>query len=110
VDGRYWPMVSPIPGAGQHVGRPSTELPFLWKRGNDHVAQIATSMVDNANCHVSLYLRRRPSAARAPRQDRSAMEYANRGIRVNAVVPGNHQDADASRRPTSWAPCIRLSA
>jgi hypothetical protein len=29
----------------------------LWKCGNDHVAKIATSMVDNANCHVSLYLR-----------------------------------------------------
>jgi NAD(P)-dependent dehydrogenase (short-subunit alcohol dehydrogenase family) len=39
-----------------------------------------------------------------------AMDYANRGTRVNAVVPGNHQDADASRRPTSWAPCIRLAA
>ena len=30
-----------------------------------------------------------------------AMDYANR---VNPVVPGNHQDAEASRRPTSWAP------
>jgi hypothetical protein len=28
-----------------------------WKFGNDHVVKIATSMVDNANCHVSLYLR-----------------------------------------------------
>jgi NAD(P)-dependent dehydrogenase (short-subunit alcohol dehydrogenase family) len=39
-----------------------------------------------------------------------AMDYANHGTRVNAVVPGNHQDADASRRPTSSALCIRLAA
>jgi hypothetical protein len=61
-------------------------------------------------------LRRVPVLASLPKRGLStaarslAMDYANCSTRVNGVVPGDHEGADASRRPTSSTPCIRLAA
>jgi hypothetical protein len=40
------------------------------------------------------------------------MDYAQRGTRVNAVVPGNHQNADASPTPDqlgAMCPLVRMA-
>jgi NAD(P)-dependent dehydrogenase (short-subunit alcohol dehydrogenase family) len=70
----------------------------MEKQGSGHVVQITTSLVDHAMSDV-------PAALAAPTKGglnaatkSLAIEYAKRGIRVNAVAIGHHQDADASRR------------
>jgi NAD(P)-dependent dehydrogenase (short-subunit alcohol dehydrogenase family) len=60
----------------------------MEKRGGGHIVQITTSLADHANSHVpsvlaSLTKGRLDAATRS-----LAIEYAKRGIRVNAVAPG----------------------
>src|ERR1700722_6650073 len=93
-------------GVEQHLGWPLTELLFPWKRGNDHVVQFATSMVDNANSCTCVTDQARP----ARRSKIACCGSCQSRTRVNAVLPDKYQNADASRRPTSWAPRIGLAA
>src|SRR5258706_7723031 len=60
----------------------------MEKRGSGHIVQITTSLIDHANSHIpsvlaSLTKRGLDAATRS-----LAIEYAKRGIRVNAVAPG----------------------
>ena len=70
----------------------------MVKQGSGHVVQITTSLVDHANSAVPSVLASLTKGGLNAATKSLAIEYAKRGIRVNAVSPGHHQVADASRR------------
>ena len=60
----------------------------MEKRGGGHVIQITTSLVDHANSRVPSVLASLTKGGLNAATKSLAIEYANRGIRVNAVSPG----------------------
>src|SRR6516162_9721452 len=60
----------------------------MEKQGSGHVVQITTSLVDHANSHVPSVLTSLTKGGLSAATKSLAIEYAKRGIRVNAVAPG----------------------
>src|SRR5580704_2512448 len=60
----------------------------MEKRQNGHVVQITTSLVEHANSHVPSVLASLTKGGLSAATKSLAIEYAKRGIRVNAVAPG----------------------
>src|SRR5712672_2878394 len=60
----------------------------MEKRGDGHVVQITTSLVDHAIAGVPSVLASLTKGGLAAATKSLAIEYAKRGIRVNAVAPG----------------------
>ena len=60
----------------------------MEKRGSGHVVQITTSLVDHAIAGVPSVLASLTKGGLAAATKSLAIEYAKRGIRVNAVAPG----------------------
>jgi len=61
----------------------------MEKQGSGHVVQITTSLVDHAMAAVPSVLASLTKGGLAAATKSLAIEYAKRGIRVNAVAPGN---------------------
>jgi NAD(P)-dependent dehydrogenase (short-subunit alcohol dehydrogenase family) len=83
-------------------------LAEMLKRGSGHVVNITTTLVDYANSDVPSVLVSLTKGGIAAATRSLAIEYASRGIRVNAVSPGVIQtpvhapgsyEADARRHP-----------
>jgi NAD(P)-dependent dehydrogenase (short-subunit alcohol dehydrogenase family) len=60
----------------------------MEKHGSGHVVQISTSLVDQANSGVPSVLASLTKGGLNAATKSLAIEYAKRGIRVNAVAPG----------------------
>jgi len=60
----------------------------MEKRGSGHIVQITTSLIDHANSHVPSVLASLTKGGLGAATRSLAIEYAKRGIRVNAVAPG----------------------
>ena len=75
----------------------------MEKQGSGHVVQITTSLVDHAITAVPSVLASLTKGGLNAATKSLAIEYAKRGIRVNAVAPGVIKIADASRRDASAA-------
>ncbi|HEX4740388.1 MAG TPA: SDR family oxidoreductase [Caulobacteraceae bacterium] len=60
----------------------------MEKRQSGHVVQITTSLLDHANSNVPSVLASLTKGGLASATKSLAIEYASRGIRVNAVAPG----------------------
>jgi NAD(P)-dependent dehydrogenase (short-subunit alcohol dehydrogenase family) len=60
----------------------------MEKRGSGHVVQITTSMVDQAIEGVPALLASLTKGGLNAATKSLAIEYAKRGIRVNAIAPG----------------------
>jgi NAD(P)-dependent dehydrogenase (short-subunit alcohol dehydrogenase family) len=60
----------------------------MEKRGSGHVVQITTSLVDSADTRVPSVLASLTKGGLNAATKSLAIEYAKRGIRVNAVAPG----------------------
>jgi NAD(P)-dependent dehydrogenase (short-subunit alcohol dehydrogenase family) len=60
----------------------------MEKQGSGHIVQITTSLVDHANSHVPSVLASLTKGGLNAATKSLAIEYAKRGIRVNAVAPG----------------------
>lgn len=60
----------------------------MEKQGGGHVVQITTSLVDHANSNVPSVLASLTKGGLNAATKSLAIEYAKRGIRVNAVAPG----------------------
>ena len=83
----------------------------MEKQGGGHVVQITTTLVDHANSGVPSVLASLTKGGLNAATRSLAIEYAKRGIRVNAVAPGviktpmhPGEDACAARRPASGRP------
>jgi NAD(P)-dependent dehydrogenase (short-subunit alcohol dehydrogenase family) len=60
----------------------------MLKRGSGHIVQITTSLVDHANSSVPSALASLTKGGLNAVTKALAIEYASKGIRVNAVSPG----------------------
>ena len=60
----------------------------MEKQGSGHIVQISTSLVDHANSNVASVLASLSKGGLNAATRSLAIEYAKRGIRVNAVAPG----------------------
>ena len=60
----------------------------MLKRGSGHIVQITSSLVDLANSNVPSVLASLTKGGLNAATKSLAIEYASRGIRVNAVAPG----------------------
>jgi NAD(P)-dependent dehydrogenase (short-subunit alcohol dehydrogenase family) len=60
----------------------------MEKQGSGHIVQITTSLVDHANSSVPSVLASLTKGGLNAATKSLAIEYAKRGIRVNAVAPG----------------------
>jgi NAD(P)-dependent dehydrogenase (short-subunit alcohol dehydrogenase family) len=60
----------------------------MEKRKSGHIVQVTTSLVDHANSNVPSVLASLTKGGLAAATKSLAIEYAARGIRVNAVAPG----------------------
>ena len=60
----------------------------MEKQGDGHIVQITTSLADNANATVPAVLAALTKGGLNAATKSLAIEYAKRGIRVNAVSPG----------------------
>jgi NAD(P)-dependent dehydrogenase (short-subunit alcohol dehydrogenase family) len=60
----------------------------MEKQGSGHIVQITTSLVDHAIASVPSVLASLTKGGLAAATKSLAIEYAKRGIRVNAVAPG----------------------
>jgi NAD(P)-dependent dehydrogenase (short-subunit alcohol dehydrogenase family) len=60
----------------------------MEKRGSGHVVQITTSLIDHANSRVPSVLASLTKGGLSAATKSLSIEYAKRGIRVNAVAPG----------------------
>ena len=60
----------------------------MLKRGSGHIVQITTSLVDHANSSVPSVLASLTKGGLNAATKSLAIEYAKKGIRVNAVAPG----------------------
>jgi NAD(P)-dependent dehydrogenase (short-subunit alcohol dehydrogenase family) len=63
-------------------------VPEMLKQGSGHIVQITTSLVDHANSNVPSVLASLTKGGLSAATKSLAIEYAKRGIRVNAVAPG----------------------
>lgn len=60
----------------------------MLKQGSGHIVQISTSLVDQANSNVPSVLASLTKGGLSAATRSLAIEYAKKGIRVNAVAPG----------------------
>src|SRR5258708_11772614 len=60
----------------------------MERHGGGHIVQITTSLVDHANSRVPSVLASLTKGGLAAATKSLAIEYAKRGVRVNAVAPG----------------------
>ena len=60
----------------------------MLKQGSGHIVQITTSLVDHANSSVPSVLASLTKGGLNAATRSLAIEYAKKGIRVNAVAPG----------------------
>jgi NAD(P)-dependent dehydrogenase (short-subunit alcohol dehydrogenase family) len=60
----------------------------MVKQGRGHIVQITTSLVDHANSAVPSVLASLTKGGLNAATKSLAIEYARRGVRVNAVAPG----------------------
>ena len=63
-------------------------IPEMEKRGSGHIEQITTSLINHANSDVPSVLASLTKGGLDAATRSLAIEYAKRGIRVNAVAPG----------------------
>ena len=63
-------------------------IPQMLKQGGGHIVQITTTLVDHADARVPSVLASLTKGGLAAATRSLAIEYATRGIRVNAVSPG----------------------
>jgi NAD(P)-dependent dehydrogenase (short-subunit alcohol dehydrogenase family) len=63
-------------------------IPHMLSLGGGHIVNITTSLVDHANSNVPSVLASLTKGGVQSATKSLAIEYANRGIRVNAVSPG----------------------
>lgn len=63
-------------------------IEVMLKQGSGHVVQITTTLVEYANSNVPAVLASITKGGLAAATRGLAIEYASRGIRVNAVAPG----------------------
>jgi NAD(P)-dependent dehydrogenase (short-subunit alcohol dehydrogenase family) len=61
----------------------------MEKQGSGHIVQITTSLVDHARSDIPSVLASLTKGGLAAATKSLAIEYAKRGIRVNAVAPGH---------------------
>jgi NAD(P)-dependent dehydrogenase (short-subunit alcohol dehydrogenase family) len=110
--GRFGRIDTLVNNAGLYVSKPFTDYTaedyalmvgvnltgFFWltqravaemlKRGSGHVVNITTTLVDNASSSTPTVLTALTKGGLAAATRSLAIEYASRGIRVNAVSPG----------------------
>ena len=60
----------------------------MLKQGSGHIVQITTSLIDHANSSVPSVLASLTKGGLSAATKSLAIEYAKKGIRVNAVAPG----------------------
>src|SRR5246500_4844948 len=60
----------------------------MEKQGSGHAVQVSTSLVDHANSNVPSVLASLTKGGLSAATKSLAIEYAKKGIRVNAVAPG----------------------
>ena len=60
----------------------------MLKQGSGHIVQITTSLIDHANSNVPSVLASITKGGLNAATKSLAIEYAKRGVRVNAVAPG----------------------
>ncbi|MGY5052609.1 SDR family NAD(P)-dependent oxidoreductase [Streptomyces sp. 900105755] len=63
-------------------------VPYLLAQGGGHIVSVTTSLVDSADARVPSVLASLTKGGLQSATKSLAMEYATRGIRVNAVSPG----------------------
>jgi NAD(P)-dependent dehydrogenase (short-subunit alcohol dehydrogenase family) len=63
-------------------------VPHLLTQGGGHIVSVTTSLVDNADARVPSVLASLTKGGLQSATKSLAIEYATRGIRVNAVAPG----------------------
>lgn len=63
-------------------------VPHLLTQGGGHIVNVTTSLVDNADANVPSVLASLTKGGLQSATKSLAVEYATRGIRVNAVSPG----------------------
>jgi NAD(P)-dependent dehydrogenase (short-subunit alcohol dehydrogenase family) len=68
-------------------------VPHLLNQGGGHIVQITTSLVDQANHNLPVSVAMLTKGGLQSATKALAIEYAGRGIRVNAVAPGIHKTA-----------------
>jgi NAD(P)-dependent dehydrogenase (short-subunit alcohol dehydrogenase family) len=68
-------------------------IPHMLSQGGGHLVQITTSLVDHANANVPSAAAMLTKGGLQAATKSLAIEYAGRGIRVNAVAPGIHKTA-----------------
>jgi NAD(P)-dependent dehydrogenase (short-subunit alcohol dehydrogenase family) len=68
-------------------------IPHMLAQGGGHIVQITTSLVDQANHNLPVAAAMLTKGGLQSATKSLAIEYASRGIRVNAVAPGIHKTA-----------------
>ncbi|WP_433516573.1 SDR family NAD(P)-dependent oxidoreductase [Nonomuraea sp. CA-143628] len=63
-------------------------IPYMLAQGGGHIVNITTSLVDNADANVPSVLASLTKGGLQSATKSLAIEYATRGVRVNAVSPG----------------------
>jgi NAD(P)-dependent dehydrogenase (short-subunit alcohol dehydrogenase family) len=82
----------------------------MLAQGGGHVVSITTSLVDNADARVPSALASLTKGALQSATKSLAIEYATRGVRVNAVSPGTIKTPMHPGRPTRRSPVCTRSA
>jgi NAD(P)-dependent dehydrogenase (short-subunit alcohol dehydrogenase family) len=72
----------------------------MENRNSGHIVQVATSLVDHANSKVPSVLASLTKGGLEAATKSLAIEYAKRGIRVNAVAPASSNRRCILRKPT----------
>lgn len=86
TDQQYSDMLSTNLNGFFYITRRAVEV--MEKQGGGHIVNITTSLVDHANSHVPSVLASLTKGGLQSATKSLAIEYAKRGIRVNAVSPG----------------------
>jgi len=73
----------------------------MLKRRGGHVVNITATLADYANSHESSVLAALTKGGLAAATKSLAIEYASRGIRVNAVAPASSKPRCIRRKPTT---------